>query len=179
MRSLSSPAPLSSSYLKAVLPRRDINSSQVSQGFELGIGVITKEGQDRNDPIWMDQKFQLIETCHLMKTEQQEGHEYKHPNIMLISKKETQQTRKGIRSRGLTTAVTFHGILTISLPQNNFSKWVTNKWCVHWILSHRKNNFSNSTYLYLLNILGQNLSHILPKSTQLLLFYFIFWSDSS
>lgn len=61
-----------------------------------------------------------------MKTEQQEGHEYKHPNIMLISKKETQQTRKGIRSRGLTTAVTFHGILTISLPQNNFSKWVTN-----------------------------------------------------
>lgn len=70
--------PLSSSYLKAVLPRRDVNSSQVSQGFELRIGVITKEGQDRNDPIWMDQKFQLIKTGHLMKTEQGEEHEYKH-----------------------------------------------------------------------------------------------------
>lgn len=59
---------MSSSYLKAVLSRWDINSSQVSQGFELGISVISKEGQNWNDPVWMDQKFQLIETGHLMKT---------------------------------------------------------------------------------------------------------------
>lgn len=59
---------MSSSYLKAVLPRWDINSSQVSQGFELSISVISKEGQNWNDPIWMDQKFQLIETGHLLKT---------------------------------------------------------------------------------------------------------------
>lgn len=67
---------MSNPYLKAVLPRWDINCSQVSQGLELGISVVSKEGQNWNDPIWMDQKFQLIETGHLMK--EWKGHEYKH-----------------------------------------------------------------------------------------------------
>lgn len=68
MWSSPSPAAVSGSYLKAVLPRWDINSSQVSQGFELGIGVIPKEGQNWNNPIWMDQELQLVEAGHLMKT---------------------------------------------------------------------------------------------------------------
>lgn len=95
------------------------------------------------------------------------------------SNKETQQRQNGKGLlMGLNNSSTFHLILTIFLPQNNFSEQVT-KWHVHWIMSCHKNNFLNSTYLYLLDILGQNLSHILPKSTELLVFYLIFWSDSS
>lgn len=79
--------------------------------------------------------------------------------------KETQQTQKGSRSRGLTTAGLFSEFWPFFFPQNNFSEQITKKWCVHWILPCHKNNFLNSTYLYLLDILRQNLSHVLPKST--------------
>lgn len=96
------------------------------------------------------------------------------------SNKETQQTQKGKGLlMGLNNSSTSHGILTIFLPQNNFSEQITKKWCAHWITSCHKNSFLNNTYLYLLDILGQNLSHVLPKSTELLVLYFIFWSDSS
>lgn len=65
---LSKPCTTSSFYLEAVLPRGDVHSSQVSQGLELSISVISEEGQHRDDPVRMDQQFQLIETGHLMDT---------------------------------------------------------------------------------------------------------------
>lgn len=34
--------------------------------------MISEEGQNWNNPIWMDQKLQLIETGHLMKTMERE-----------------------------------------------------------------------------------------------------------
>lgn len=51
--------------LKTILPSGDVHGCQVSQGFELRIGVIPEENQHWDDSIRMDTDLQLIETRHL------------------------------------------------------------------------------------------------------------------
>lgn len=87
--------------------------------------MIPEEGQNWNNPIWMDQKLQLIETGHLMKRMERElvhvligvntaqnpvGHHTKHM---------VQQTQWHQR-KWLNSSCNFCVILTSSLPHNNF-----------------------------------------------------------
>lgn len=54
-------------YLKAVLPCRDVDSSQVNHVPELGVGVVPQESQHRDHSVRMDHHLQLIVTGHLHK----------------------------------------------------------------------------------------------------------------
>lgn len=82
---------------------------------------------------------------------------------------------KGLNGRGHRQV-----ILAILPPQNSFQNQLTKSAGVFSTSGpHHRNNVSASTYLHLLDVLGQNLSHIFPESTELLLFDFILWSDSS
>ncbi len=52
-------------HLKAVLPWRDIHSCQVNHVVELRVCVILQEGENRNNPFWVDHYLQLIKAGHL------------------------------------------------------------------------------------------------------------------
>ena len=52
-------------YLKAVLARRYVDSSEVNHVPKLAVGVVPEEGQHWNHPIRMDHHLQLIVASHL------------------------------------------------------------------------------------------------------------------
>lgn len=63
------------------------------------------------------------------------------------------------------------------LLKKNFSDPPNTELYQKLIVAPQYNCNQDRTYLNLLNILGQNLSHILSKSAQLLLCHFILWSN--
>ena len=47
-------------YLKAVDPLGDVDGCQLHQLSELGVLVVSEEGEHWDDPLGVDQEFQLV-----------------------------------------------------------------------------------------------------------------------